>query len=279
MYDPPTYPTAPIGIRKRVPDPSTRSRRPRIGMGLLCVAFLCLPCFAGRSFNGTSDFITVTNASPIDITGQQITLSAWCQFAVVPTTEQECMSKADAGNTQYEIYINAAGQPAKTLGIYIHQSTPLNHDFYINCGSQAVAAPAWNVITVTWNSTGTNYGGFIYCQGVYVTNGFPPSGADILSDADNLLFGKKAATSPTFCACSVAEVAIWNTALSSGQAIALGHACPVGFSARRAGLPPPQGYWPLAGASGSSPEPDLSGNKQNGTLTGTTPSNHAPCTP
>jgi len=45
------------------------------------------------------------------------------------------------------------------------------------------------------------------------------------------------------------------------------------------GLPQPAGYFPLWGASGSSIEPDLSGNKLNGTLNGTTSANHAPCTP
>ena len=71
---------------------------------------------------------------------------------------------------------------------------------------------------------------------------------------------------------TIAEVAIWNDILSPEERTALGTACPQ--SVRRTAL---AGYFPLWGASGTSIEPDLSGHKDNGTLTGTTRANHSPC--
>jgi hypothetical protein len=242
---------------------------------LILALVLVTPLWAGRSFNGSSDFITISgNGTAVDITGQQITLSAWVQFASVPaSTEMEPFAKADTGATQYEMYINAGSQPAKTLGIYVRQSTPLTHDVFMNCATQAVAAPAWNVVTATFSSVTATWS--IYCQNALANTGTTGASATIQSNGDALLIGKKAASSPTFCACIVAEFVVYSTALPN--ALALNSICPVGASARRMGFPKPVGYFPLWGAA--SPEPDLSGNKLNGTLTGTTAANHAPCTP
>jgi hypothetical protein len=73
---------------------------------------------------------------------------------------------------------------------------------------------------------------------------------------------------------TIAEVAIWNAILSPSERAALANVCPSGI--RRASI---VGYWPLWGASGTSIEPDLSGNVNNGALTGTSSANHPPCTP
>jgi hypothetical protein len=62
---------------------------------------------------------------------------------------------------------------------------------------------------------------------------------------------------------NMADTALWNVVLSATEIAALAK-----------GIRPPQvrpaaliGYWPLDGLQ--SPEPDLSGNRNNGTLTGT----------
>ena len=62
---------------------------------------------------------------------------------------------------------------------------------------------------------------------------------------------------------SIADVALWSTALSAAQIAALA-------SGYRANHIAPQNmlvYWPIVGTS---PEPDRSGNNINGTVTGTT---------
>jgi hypothetical protein len=61
----------------------------------------------------------------------------------------------------------------------------------------------------------------------------------------------------------IAQVCFWNVSLSFGEVAALAAGCNPYFIRQRAII----GYWPLDGLQ--SPEPDLSGNTNNGTLTGT----------
>lgn len=68
----------------------------------------------------------------------------------------------------------------------------------------------------------------------------------------------------------IAETSLWGTILSAGEIAALG----AGAKTRSVRPASQVGYWPLYGLA--SPEPDLSGNKNNGTLTGTAYTNHPP---
>jgi len=243
-------------------------------LALITVLSLALssPALASRTFNGTSDFATISGSgTAIDITGQQISIAAWVYFSVVPTAEEEPMAKADTSATQYEIYINASGQPSKTLGIYVRQSTSLAHDVFMNCSSQAIVG--WNIIVATYSSVSTNW--FVYCQGVQANTSTTGTAATIQSNGDNLLLGKKAASSPTFFGGSLAWVTIWNVQLSAGEATSMLAVCP-----NRVRPKSIVGIYPLLGISGTSIEPDLSGNILNATLTGTTSNPvNPPCTP
>jgi len=239
----------------------------------ISIALLCVPAFASRTFNGTSDVITISGSSTaIDVTGQALSISAWVYFATVPSAEMEPLAKADSGATQYEIYINAAGQPSKTLGVYFRQSTSLNHDVYMNCASAATNG-TWTHIVAAYSSVATTW--FMYCNGVQATNGSTGSAATIMSNGDSLLIGKKAASSAIYCACSVADVGVWTAQISPLEAKSLASGKSPATVHRNALV----GYFPLWGASGTNPEPDYSGNANNGTLTGTSLGPPFPCLP
>ena len=70
----------------------------------------------------------------------------------------------------------------------------------------------------------------------------------------------------------LAEAAIHTAALSAGEMLALSR----GVRPTRVRPQSLAGYWPLWGLS--SPEPDLSGSANNGTLHGTSQADHAPLT-
>jgi hypothetical protein len=190
------------------------------------------------------------------------------------------LSKADTGATQYEIFINAGGQPSKTLGVEVRQNVPLNHQIDVPCNSQAVVG--WNVIVFSFDTT-------LPTARIWCHNSLTPdntvavgSGATVQGNHDPLLFGKKASTVPTYCACSVANVAILSTyTFTALDALALFH----GVSPLVL-FPPPaiSGYWPMGGDSGSTTEPDYSltgpiSGSQAGTITGTTVGPPAPILP
>jgi Concanavalin A-like lectin/glucanases superfamily len=239
-------------------------------VALVILAFL--PVHAGRSFNGTSDVITIPgNGNAIDVTGQQLSISAWVYFTTVPTAEAEPLAKADTGATQYEIYVSAGGRTSKEIGVYMRQSTPVNHDVFMDCA--VISNATWYNVVASYNSVAGTWA--IYLNGVRCNNSTTGLNGVIQSNGDNLLIGGKAASSPIFCTCTVAEVGIWNIGLTAGEALSLGKGVPPSL-VHRGNL---QGYWPLWGASGASTEPDLSGNKINGTLTGTAVANHCPCEP
>lgn len=69
---------------------------------------------------------------------------------------------------------------------------------------------------------------------------------------------------------SIAEVPYWTASLTANEIAGLAK----GARARRVRSASVFAYWPLFGKL--SPEPDLSGNKNNATLTGTSGSNHPP---
>jgi hypothetical protein len=240
-----------------------------------------IPAAASRTFNGSSDVITINGfGTAIDNQSQELQIAAFIYFAVVPTTEEEPLSKADTGATQYEIYINASGQPSKTLGVEVRQSVPVNHQIDVNCNTQAVVG--WNVVVFSFDTTLPT--ARIWCHNTITPDNTVSvgSGATVQGNHDPLLFGKKASTVPTYCACSLANVTILGTYhFTAMHALALYN----GVSPLVL-FPPPavEGYWPLWGTSGTGAEPDYSltgpiSGSEAGTLTGTTVGPPCPCLP
>jgi hypothetical protein len=255
---------------------------------LLLVLILTLPlppsAYAGRSFNGSTDTISVPGVSnAIDINGSQITFSCWFMLTASPSNEITPCAKWSSSNAGgYMFNYNQSGFTGQVAGqIYIN--IPENHFQYVFC-SNTINLNQWYSMVLTYQNNlnmkvwlGT--GGVVTLCG---TDSSVGSTGAMVSSGGPLTFGAPSTGRSGSVATQgkIAESAVWNIRLPDNLAAALaGGVCPVGASARRIGVPPPVGYWPLWGASGTSAEPDLSGNANSGTLTGTAQTAHPPCTP
>lgn len=241
-----------------------------------------MPCSlsAGRKFNGTSDIIASPNVNLVG--ASQASFSYWMYMPTsVPASEAQPFGEGSQldGTQQWYSVVSASGHANQVL-VHWFQSVPLNHDVIVGCGT-TLSPDTWYNVVATYN--GTSASAAIYLNGSFCN--FAGTGLGVLecagsgcSNVPDLCFGGYAATgNPGTCSNStfpgiVAEAAVWNVELTPSEAQSLGVVCPEGI--HRTAL---VGYWPLHGAH--SPEPDLSGNVNNGTVTGTSVANHAPCTP
>lgn len=253
-----------------------------IFLALLLV--FALPLWAGRSFNGSSDIISVPVAgTPIALVGAaQMSFSYWMYIPTsVPVTEVQPMGEGSQldGTQQWYSAVSHSGDSQQVL-IHFFQSTPLNHDVIAVCPT-VLSANTWYNVVATYLEGGSAvlYLNGAQCGSTTVTGVLQCAGGGC-SDVPNFCVGGYAATgSPGACSTAnfpgiVAEIGVWSVSLTAPEADSLYKVCP-----KRVLPGSLLAYWPLWGASGSSIEPDLSGNKLNGTLTGTSPANHPPCTP
>jgi len=196
----------------------------------------------GRLFNGTSDVITATGINPNGFSA--LTISAWFKAT---STGGGYAAVAGFG-TNYAIYQIGT----QVAGLTQHGGT----------GNQvgaagSVAAGSWyNLVLTDDRSLMTLYLNGTSVATHTITGG--PVGFDSIAtwfigtDPANEWFGG-----------SIADVAYWNAALSSSDIAKLA----AGTRPTNVNLANLKGWWPLDGYQ--SPEPDLSGNANNGTLTGT----------
>ena len=243
---------------------------------LILALVLAMPLWAGRSFNGTSDYISANGIStPLDISTGNETVSFW--WYPTSTTAQcaVCHYLFSTSGSQFAVGIAYGTGSAGELTWAVGCCGSLTGTSYGNCPT-AVTLNHWYQIimySVSGSSTGLIVNGGSFCSQTTSWDG-----AVISAGGTNFTIGAQGnGLYPAYGI--IAEVAVWPSNLSTGFKQALATICPMGPTARRMGLPKPAGYFPLWGASGSSKEPDLSGNVLNGTLNGTTPANHAPCTP
>ena len=245
-------------------------------VAFILALLLSLPAYAGRSLNGTSDIIVVPSTSnALDISSGPETISLWIYPTTIPgTTSHYPLSNYGASTGQFAIGFGACGGSCSSAGVlgYLIGTYASLTGVYGSCGS-GYTANKWYQVVIYANTVGGTGGmivsGAVSCSTftswhenrVAGTGQFNIGGLDGTANFQGI----------------VAEVAVWNSLLTSAQMTALQSICPVGVGARRVSLPKPSGYFPLWGAA--SPEPELSGNKLNGTLTGTAQANHAPCTP
>jgi hypothetical protein len=252
----------------------------RFGLFFLLGITSCSLSFAGRKFNGTTDIIESPNVNLVG--ASQASFSYWMYIPTsVPASEAQPFGEGSQldGTQQWYSVVSASGSANKVL-VHWWQSVPLNHDVVVVCGT-TLSANTWYNVVGTYN--GASALAYIYLNGSYCN--FSGTGLGVLacagsgcSDVPDVCFGGYAGTgdpgtcsNPTFPGI-VAEAAVWNVELTPPEAESLGTVCP-----ERVHGTALIGYWPLYGAH--SPEPDLSGNVKNGTVTGTSVANHAPCAP
>lgn len=212
-----------------------------------------------RSFNGTSDVISLGTPAGLDVVGN-VTVSAWVKFAALPT-----------GANIAQIYGN--GYDGTNVGLYFDYFATggvLRIGTFGGTGGGQVAYGITPTLATWYHFLGL----YDSANWVLDVNGTQVASAAVASSGGQASTARCSigaldltGTFGRFINGTIAEVGVWNTSLSAGARKALA-----------AGIPPPlaapgnlKGYWPLLG---DSPVPDYSGNRFSGTLTGTTVANH-----
>jgi hypothetical protein len=197
-----------------------------------------------RSFNGSSDFITL-GITQTTAFARPISFSCWA------------LLNSGAGSFPLIIGFTAGGS-FTFFGINIGSSSGLNV-FYsgvdqTNNGS-AFSTNVWHNCVFTDDGATVT----VYQDGSSVGTG---GSIGTITNSANVVIGNNAQGN-SFWKGSIADAAFWNVVLTAAEIRALSNGARP-FTIRPGNF---NGYWPFDGLQ--SPEPDLSGKANNGTLTGT----------
>lgn len=206
----------------------------------------------------SSEYITLSSLPAIT---SSVSISAWYYNntvpGAVPTRQWILISEfAAAAILNYGVYLDSTGinlQYTTASGVYVTFTTTTTFD-----------TGHWHHVLIS--SDFTTAGTKIYLDGVsqsFSTGGTP--GTPQTTGATPLYFIGRLSAGGTqeYFDGRQADVALWTAQLSAIEALALSAGIRP-YNIRRSSL---ADYWPLDGLQ--SPEPDLSGNVLNGTLTGT----------
>jgi hypothetical protein len=197
-----------------------------------------------RHFASSSDAVSLENL--ITISGD-FSWSMWVYFTGSPTNVQVWISSStDSGtsligviNTNTELYF----RPGIGPGLISFVVPPMTAGVWYHIAFARISG----IVSCYLNGVESSAGG-LSSPGTFFCDTL---GAYPFNTAFNL-------------AGNLAEVGLWNVGLSAGEITALAS----GILPYQIRSQSSTGYWPLYGLT--SPEPDFSGNANNGTLTGTT---------
>ena len=216
-----------------------------------------------RSFNGTSsDYLQLGTSSVLNPAA--ITVSAWVYLTSVPgsSTTSAILDRENGLAYHLSIYNSGGG------GDILYGRATCSGGTCFALGSTNLSLNAWHHVAFTYDSVA---GGIVYLDGVQ--DGTDVAVGTIATSTNNSSIGNsywggltKGLTG------SLADVAVWNLALKTGEISALSKGARPGRIRANARI----AWWPLDGIQ--SPEPDLSGNKLNGTVNGTAKSSGPPFT-
>ena len=218
--------------------------------------------FAARSFNGTNQSMGTT--SSVAISGVSvITLSFWLNVASFGTG----------------VYIESSSNPNSNTGAfglsYGTTGSCTNYFYFYarNAGGYQVAGFAppstgvWHHYTLVINDTASSSAAYVdgapQSVTVCMNTGTPSTFLNFP------LFFMARNNASGYNAGSLADVAIWNVALTANEAKSLANCLPPPVTHGGSNL---KGYWPLWGVD--SPEADYSGNALPASVTGATTGNH-----
>jgi hypothetical protein len=202
-----------------------------------------------RSFNGSTDKIEA-DAPPSYTIVAPYTFAVWVQNNSNAAGNRTAFINESGGSNQS--YIRVGGNAANTPEFGFWNGSA-NH---LVLGASTLSLNTWYQLTGTYD--GTTYK--IYTNGVVATSTDSTGPNFVVSFAS---IGWDFTSGARFWNGRIADMAIWNVVLTAGEASALAN------GARPPTIRPNAllRYWPLDGLQ--SPEPDLSGHVNNGTVTGT----------
>jgi hypothetical protein len=221
-----------------------------------------------RDFPGSAgNKLSITNPTgSLDITGTALTLSAWIRPDVVGGGNFRCVIAKDAstGTTiQYRLLLDSSGHVRVSIG---------------DSGGEDIATGGTVLSTGVWShaagrKSGTGAGALLaFLNGAQ--DGSATSNKTIQDTSGDFNIGGESDNAFPFDG-RIAEVAVWNAALTAAEIAALAKgASPLMVRPKNLAA-----YYPLWGV-GAAGEPDLSGNAQALTETGTVGvADHAPVGP
>lgn len=212
------------------------------------------------NFDGINDQVAVGDVAAIDITGTALTVSCWFWWTGAIT--DFLIGKRQSGVAiQYGMYLDLS--PAKLRFEVADGGTVPN-----------TASTATTVTTGVWHHgagrlNGAGGGGTtVWLDGV---NDGSATGVTLGNTTNSLTFGAASNGSFRYTG-QIAEVSIWNVALSDGEMVSLAKGVSP-YLIRRNSL---AGYWPLWSSAHAM---DLSGNGNAGTITEAVTAAHVPVMP
>jgi Concanavalin A-like lectin/glucanases superfamily len=218
-----------------------------------------------RSFNGSSDHISL-GTTKLPTGNSAISVAAWVMTNITSGSPViSCMgTDHSGGNQEYLFYLQGNNMP----GEGVHFVTEFGSGSGKVTGSITVSTGQWYHVVATYDGA-TNR---LYVNGT-------ADGSTSYSSA-NFVYGvsrigdyvPSSGGESNFWNGNISEWAVWNVALSANEIAGLANST-IPCRTRPASL---VAYLPLWGLQ--SPEPDLSGNQNNGVLTGTSYATHAPVT-
>lgn len=216
-----------------------------------------------RSFDGINDVITITDAATFEVS-TQMTLGVFMKWNSVPTgIEAICGKGRDTTNT-YSYFLGNSGLANST--------TNLNFALYDGVSNPEAVASSFEFTSATWyNVVGTYNGSAIRVIVDASTSASTNTTINPGNQTSSFFIGRwPNGGGGDYSPVTVGELALWNVVLSSSEIDAYSNGVSPNFIRRTALVL----YLPLWGLA--SPEPDLSGNKNNGTVTGAVLADHAP---
>jgi Concanavalin A-like lectin/glucanases superfamily len=206
-----------------------------------------------RNFNGSSDQIAISISSGLNAFHSQ-SLSVWV-YTNTLATPGTIFTVEGASTSQFSLFMYGTPNAGK-LGLFLSGGN-------VNLSTATLATNTWtHLVGVSDGSTITA----LYINGVLDSTGGASAGNGVTSPTIVGGIGYRAYTgvSGGFWSGNIADVCFWDGVLLSALEIAQ-----LANGVRPSSIRPKSivTLWPLDGLQ--SPEPDLSGNAYNGTLTGT----------
>jgi hypothetical protein len=205
-----------------------------------------------RSFNGSSDQINVGSHSILR-PGTALTQAAWVNISGALSTYTQICGNTSTNNGNH-MFIKS------TRHIAVYMAWANTSNISVDPATTALSTNTWYHIGFTYD--GTN-GIIVYVNGVSDGTNSPHAGAPFYDGTEVWNIGYDSANASRIFNGSIADVVQWNVALTAFELLGLARGARP-YLIRPAAI---VGWWPLDGLQ--SPEVDLSGNANNGTLSGT----------
>lgn len=211
-----------------------------------------------RSFSGSgTDGIDIGDPAAYTF-GSTVTLSLSAWIYPTSNTDGIIFGKLTSGAESFVLRFDRSA--SNKIAFVIFNSASVGSALLSTTLSSSLVN-TWVSVVGTWDGTTQK----IYINGA-LDNSVAFGGTGLGSLGGNhWCIGHDFANGNTIFTGNIADCGLWNVTLTAAEIAALNR------GARPLQIRPSAlvGYWPLTGLQ--SPEPDLSGNKNNGTLTGTTP--------